>query len=275
MANSPEEMEPLKNMVRAALSDGNLSDWQRRFLTDVDDKVEKYGRNARFSDKQISKLYEILSSRSRPSARPRQQRPTQRRIIGSYPLRGQRGGAGAITRKGRSFARRMLRHVPMLTVLMIVFFYLGNHGTLRPELSSFFSPPPPAYASRSISLNDFTITDGDTIHLNGDQRGTRLVGFNTPETIKPQCSEERALGRRAKARLQQLVSGGAALELQRVPCSCAPGTEGTKACNHGRACAILRTNGRDVGQVLIAEGLAAPLVCGAESCPPTPRPWCS
>ena len=66
MANSPEEMEPLKNMVRAALSDGNLSDWQRRFLTDVDDKVEKYGRNARFSDKQISKLYEILSSRSRP-----------------------------------------------------------------------------------------------------------------------------------------------------------------------------------------------------------------
>ena len=27
MANSPEEKEPLKNMVRAALSDGNLSDW--------------------------------------------------------------------------------------------------------------------------------------------------------------------------------------------------------------------------------------------------------
>lgn len=274
MANSPEEMEPLKNMVRAALSDGNLSDWQRRFLTDVDDKVEKYGRNARFSDKQISKLYEILSSRSRPLARQRQQRRAQRRINGSHQLRGQRGVVGA-TRERRSFARRMMRHVPMLAVLMIGFFYLGNHGVPRPELGSFFSPPPPAYVSRLISLYDFTITDGDTIHLNGEQRGTRLVGFNTPETIRPQCSEERALGRRAKARLQQLVSGGAALELQRVPCSCAPGTEGTKACNHGRACAILRTNGRDVGQVLIAEGLAAPLVCGAESCPPTPRPWCS
>jgi hypothetical protein len=25
---------------------------------------------------------------------------------------------------------------------------------------------------------------------------------------------------------------------------------------------------------LIAEGLAVPFVCGATSCPKTPRPWC-
>jgi hypothetical protein len=46
------------------------------------------------------------------------------------------------------------------------------------------------------------------------------------------------------------------------------------ACNHGRACGTLRSNGRDVGAILIAEGLAVPFVCGATSCPKTPRPWC-
>lgn len=29
-------------------------------------------------------------------------------------------------------------------------------------------------------------------------------------------------------------------------------------------------DGSDVGQVLIKEGLAAPLICGATRCPPTP-----
>jgi endonuclease YncB( thermonuclease family) len=101
----------------------------------------------------------------------------------------------------------------------------------------------------------------------------RLVGFNTPETIEPRCAAERALGQKAKARLRQLVSKGRA-SVERVRCSCKPGTEGTNACNHGRSCGVLRVDGRDVGDILISEGLAVPFGCGVRSCPPTPRPWC-
>lgn len=110
----------------------------------------------------------------------------------------------------------------------------------------------------------------DTIRLHSESRGTRLVGFNAPETFKPRCENEAVLGRRAKPRLRELLSGGAALELERVACSCSPGSEGTDDCNYGRRCAVLRADGRDVGQVLIKEGLAAPLICGATRCPPTP-----
>lgn len=275
MAYSQNEMEPLKARIESALNGGSLTSWQRQFLNDIDDRIERYGRNVRFSDKQVSKLYEILSSPSHRSAPQPERRPTHRPVSASFEPGRQRAATGAIARVRRWFGQRTHRDVTLLALLMISFFYVGYRGISFPELGSHFSSASPVHTSRPITMSDFTITDGDTIRLNGEPQGTRLVGFNTPETFKPQCSEERALGLRAKARLRQLLSNGASLELQRVPCSCTPGTERTKACNHGRSCAILRTDGRDVGQVLIAEGLAAPLVCGATSCPPTPRPWCS
>ncbi|MES0091022.1 thermonuclease family protein [Mesorhizobium sp. M0030] len=122
--------------------------------------------------------------------------------------------------------------------------------------------------------SQFSITDGDTIRLDGTAKGTRLVGFNAPESIEPRCTVEADLGRRAKARLTELVAS-AKLELKMVPCSCPSGTEGTDRCNYGRSCGTLFANGQNVGDVLIAEGLAVPFVCGATSCPPTPRPWCA
>nr|WP_246799165.1 thermonuclease family protein [Rhizobium leguminosarum] len=119
----------------------------------------------------------------------------------------------------------------------------------------------------------FTITDGDTIRLN-DGTPVRLVGFNTPEKFEPRCSAEAALGNRASARLKELVAGARTTEVALVQCACKPGTEGTKKCNYGRSCGTLSVDGRDVGQTLIAEGLAVSFVCGATRCPPTPRPWC-
>ncbi len=62
--------------------------------------------------------------------------------------------------------------------------------------------------------------------------------------------------------------------LTKVACACAPETEGTKKCNHGRYCGTLLVDGKDVGSILISKNLAVPFVCGKTSCPPTPRPWC-
>jgi endonuclease YncB( thermonuclease family) len=117
------------------------------------------------------------------------------------------------------------------------------------------------------------VIDGDTVHVTGTAADVRLVGFNAPETTRARCPEERALGETADRRLREIVRGGD-LDFSFVACSCRPGTEGTPLCNCGRKCGTLRARGRDVGDILIAEGLAVPFVCGTSSCPATPRPWC-
>ncbi|WP_246718311.1 MULTISPECIES: thermonuclease family protein [Rhizobium] len=119
----------------------------------------------------------------------------------------------------------------------------------------------------------FSVTDGDTVHVVGEVKGTRLVGFNTPEKFTPHCESERQLGERASARLKELVIGGRS-RLNKVACAYPPGTEGTDKCNHGRSCGTLLVDGEDVRDILIREGLAVPFVCIGTRCPPTPRPWC-
>jgi hypothetical protein len=44
--------------------------------------------------------------------------------------------------------------------------------------------------------------------------------------------------------------------LTRVVCACRAGQEGTRNCNYGRLCGALSIGGRDVGGILISEGLA-------------------
>jgi len=124
-----------------------------------------------------------------------------------------------------------------------------------------------------IDPSDISVIDGDTIRVYHKQPNVRLVGFNAPETRKAQCNAERGLGARATRRVRDLVRDGN-LDFEFVACSCPPGTEGTPACNYGRRCGTLKSNERDVGAILIAEGLAVPFLCGKTSCPKTPKPWC-
>jgi hypothetical protein len=63
------------------------------------------------------------------------------------------------------------------------------------------------------------------------------------------------------------------IDLQIVDCSRRPVTAGTMACNYRRACGYLTIDGQDVGDVLIAENLAHPRMCGKYSCPP-PQSCC-
>jgi micrococcal nuclease len=94
------------------------------------------------------------------------------------------------------------------------------------------------------------VVDGDTVDAAGpngtDRLRYRLIGFDTPETYYARCDAERALGERATRRLQDLVRG-AAVRL-------AP--EGDRRDRYGRGLARLYIDGRDVGPMLIAEGLA-------------------
>lgn len=127
---------------------------------------------------------------------------------------------------------------------------------------------------RTLRASDIRVIDGDTVDIRGQTANVRLVGFNTPETRSPQCNAEYKIGLRATARLRGLIQNAQTLEFERVACACRPGTEGTRKCNYGRQCGVLKANGTDVGRILISEGLAVRYVCGRTSCPPRPGNWC-
>ena len=126
------------------------------------------------------------------------------------------------------------------------------------------------FATTTITA-DIHVVDGDTVCADGQVY--RLVGFDTPESgEQAQCPSERILAARATTHLQQLVTTGKT-RLERVACACRPGTEGTPNCNYGLLCAVLTVDGRDVGELLINEGLAHRYVCGSTGCP-RKEPWC-
>ena len=88
------------------------------------------------------------------------------------------------------------------------------------------------------------VVDGDTIWLQGVN--LRLESFDTPEPYNDICGgpAEVALAHRASARLLQLLSSG--------PFTVDTGGED----RYGRVLATIRIGGRDVGDILIEEGLA-------------------
>ena len=126
-------------------------------------------------------------------------------------------------------------------------------------------------AAEPIATGAIQVIDGDTISSRGQT--VRLVGFDTPEAgMNAMCEAERNLAARATSKLRQLVAGGG-LDLTLVRCSCPAGTEGTPACNRGRACGVLKAAGKDVAGLMIADGLAKRFHCSRDRCPRR-QPWC-
>ncbi len=115
-------------------------------------------------------------------------------------------------------------------------------------LYAFAEHRAPHYGLTEAGCRVGFVYDGDTVELlcGTKTQTARLVGFDTPETKAPGCAAEAALGLRAKLRLGDLV---------------ARGRDGVQMDDrgwdrYGRRLIEMRIDGRDVGQVLIAEGLA-------------------
>jgi len=88
------------------------------------------------------------------------------------------------------------------------------------------------------------VIDGDTFRLNG--QSIRIADIDTPETRDYGCAAEKALGDRATARMRQLLNA-APFELQRYE---------QDEDQYGRKLRIVSRDGRSLGQILVAEGLA-------------------
>lgn len=100
------------------------------------------------------------------------------------------------------------------------------------------------------------VIDGDTIRHGGVK--IRLEDIDAPEISDPKCASEAALGQRAKHRLLELMNAGP-FEVVR--------TGGRDEDIYGRKLRVIARNGRSVGKVLVAEGLARPWNGGRRS-------WC-
>jgi endonuclease YncB( thermonuclease family) len=88
------------------------------------------------------------------------------------------------------------------------------------------------------------VVDGDTIWIKGEK--VRIAGIDAPETHEPKCPREAALGRAAADRLHALLNSGTVTatraDRDRDP--------------NGRLLRNVSVDGRDVGQALIAAGVA-------------------
>jgi endonuclease YncB( thermonuclease family) len=89
------------------------------------------------------------------------------------------------------------------------------------------------------------VIDGDTIRYGGVK--IRLEDIDAPEVFSPKCAAEAALGRQATRRLLDVINEGP-FELVRT------GTR--EADRYGRKLRTIERNGRSIGHILIAEGLA-------------------
>lgn len=258
---SEVEVTYYRSRIDHVLREGRPTAWQRQFLIDIRQTIERYGPRTRLTEKQMAILRKLTKL------------PGQADLSFIKPMPTSKGTQTS----GRHHWRRTRRwrwsyseiKFFALMLLMITLF-VGQTLTEWLPKSGFSSGT--AAPSADFRTQSFTVTDGDTVRMSDGTR-VRLVGFNTPEKFEPQCAREAALGNRASERLKELVASGTPT-VTRVACSCKPGTEGTDKCNHGRSCGTLTVDGRDVGDILISEGLAVSFVCGETSCPPMPRPWC-
>jgi len=113
-----------------------------------------------------------------------------------------------------------------------------------PAVQSAAVMVPPDFGVCAGGVRMDCVVDGDTFWLAGTK--IRIADIDTPEIGKPGCAGEAALGRRATTRLRELLSAGS-FELQPVD---------RDEDVYGRKLRVVVRDGRSIGDVLVAEGLA-------------------
>ena len=111
-------------------------------------------------------------------------------------------------------------------------------------LLMIFSTPALAIEKCGSGKRVTCVVDGDTLWLKGEK--IRMKGYDTPEPTTNICggNREKQLAARASKRLIQLLNENA-FTIQRF------GKD-----RYGRTLATIRVGGEDVGNILIADGLA-------------------
>ncbi len=118
----------------------------------------------------------------------------------------------------------------------------------------------PAEPARvEVSTHNIRVIDGDTLEDMSADITYRLVNIDTPETgSRARCAAERELGDRATRTARTLITNARAFETRPTG----------RIDRYGRTIAYVSVDGRDLGETLIADGLARPWRGRRE-------PWCN
>jgi micrococcal nuclease len=126
-------------------------------------------------------------------------------------------------------------------------------------LTAAFTLVQPAAPAGAAEARTIRVFDGDTIQDTTTDTTYRIVNIDTPEAGRgARCAAERALADRATRRTRSLIAAAANVETRAT----------SRIDQYGRTIAFVAVDGRDLGQILIAEGLARPWRGRRE-------PWCS
>lgn len=100
--------------------------------------------------------------------------------------------------------------------------------------------PPPTSPTRGEA--NLYIIDGDTISIGGQR--IRIANIDAPETHPPRCLDEARLGLAATAKLKELLGSGSVT------------MTGAGHDRYGRELRYVQVDGQDVGEMMLAAGLA-------------------
>lgn len=155
--------------------------------------------------------------------------------------------------------RSLAAYRPLWLAAVLVGLIVGTNPSWWPG-----APPPPASVAGGQAVRfglcvwgggTNCVVDGDTFYLDGAK--IRIAGIDAPETHDYRCASEKALGDQSTARLHALLQGGP-LTLTSID---------RDRDVYGRLLRNVAVNGADVGDTLVAEGLARPYGNGRRS-------WC-
>jgi micrococcal nuclease len=107
-----------------------------------------------------------------------------------------------------------------------------------------------AFAAGLLPAGPATAIDGDTVVIGAER--IRIANIDAPELHRAGCDAERRLALVAKARMAELLASGALAVHVGDP------KDGRIRDRYGRTLATITVDGRDVGDILVAEELARP-----------------
>lgn len=121
--------------------------------------------------------------------------------------------------------------------------------------------PTPSAQGEPVPLThsaNWRVIDGDTYQDMNTGERVRLENIDTPETgPRARCAAERNLGNRATQQARSFITNARQLDVRRTG----------RIDRYDRVIAFIEVDGRDLGQMMIAEGLARPWRGRRE-------PWC-
>jgi len=169
---------------------------------------------------------------------------------------------GFVTPYRRIYSRRAAiqlakprRSAPSALALLIVILLCGAAYLALWNMGQSFARPPateavsisktPRIGTCNYILRDNCVIDGDTFYFAGEK--IRVADIDAPETGGAKCASEAELGARATSRLRALLNDGP-FDLR--------GYQGRDLDRYGRKLRVVMRDGKSIGDILIAEGLA-------------------